>query len=201
VSLGAAAAAWAILMAAHTCRDLAVARPPSSGYVLSVVHPEDQGRCNPGVIGSLDSVAMPAVHTSGERCSVLAGRRWADAGRAVALSGGVRVGMAPGMSGGAVAVGGSGVLGDNAQDGGGREPGEQADLVRFGSGVVVGHSEPSDTAVRDTVLTWSAARSGALTGLTTVFRNIVDGQPTLAVDGRFIADGTPETVCSIEAIR
>jgi len=46
------------------------------------------------------------------------------------------------------------------------------------------------TAARDTVFTWQAAGSGALSDLTTIFRNVSDAQPTLAPGGRIVADGS-----------
>lgn len=58
--------------------------------------------------------------------------------------------------------------------------------------VVIGRPEayPS-TAARDTVFTWPVAGSGALGGLSTIFRNVTDVQPTLAPGGRIVADGSP----------
>ena len=46
-------------------------------------------------------------------------------------------------------------------------------------------------AARDTVFTWNVTCSGAVSGVTTVTRNGKDGQPTLAPDGRTVADGSP----------
>ena len=46
------------------------------------------------------------------------------------------------------------------------------------------------TAARDTVFTWQVAGSGALSGLTTIFRDVNDAQPTLAPGGRIVADGS-----------
>lgn len=46
------------------------------------------------------------------------------------------------------------------------------------------------TTDRDTVFTWQVASSGALSGLTTIFRNVSDSQPTLAPGDRTIADGS-----------
>ena len=62
--------------------------------------------------------------------------------------------------------------------------------------VVVARQEGNVTsaysiAARDTVFTWSVARSGAVSGLTTATRNGKDSQPTLAPNGRTVADGSP----------
>ena len=38
---------------------------------------------------------------------------------------------------------------------------------------------------------WNVTSSGALSGMTTSFRNVKDSQPTLAPDGRTLADGSP----------
>jgi WD40 repeat protein len=46
---------------------------------------------------------------------------------------------------------------------------------------------------RDTVFTWNVTSSGALSGLTTSFRKVKDDQPTLAPDGRTVADGSPDS--------
>ena len=46
------------------------------------------------------------------------------------------------------------------------------------------------TAARDTVFTWQVAGSGALSDLTTIFRDVNDAQPTLAPGGRIVADGS-----------
>ena len=46
-------------------------------------------------------------------------------------------------------------------------------------------------ATRDTVFTWNVTSSGAVSGVTTVTRNVKDSQPTLAPDGRTVADGSP----------
>jgi hypothetical protein len=46
------------------------------------------------------------------------------------------------------------------------------------------------TAGRDTVFTWQVAGSGALTGLTAIFRNVSDAQPVLAPGNRIVADGS-----------
>jgi hypothetical protein len=58
--------------------------------------------------------------------------------------------------------------------------------------VVVDRTEtfPS-TAARDTVFTWQVASSGALSDLTTTFRDVSDAQPTLAPGDRIVADGSP----------
>jgi hypothetical protein len=45
-------------------------------------------------------------------------------------------------------------------------------------------------AARDTVFTWQVAGSGALSDLTTIFRNVSDAQPTLAPGARIVADGS-----------
>jgi WD40 repeat protein len=47
------------------------------------------------------------------------------------------------------------------------------------------------TAARDTVFTWQVASSGALSDLTTIFRDVSDAQPTLAPGDRIVADGSP----------
>jgi hypothetical protein len=46
------------------------------------------------------------------------------------------------------------------------------------------------TGARDTVFTWQAAGSGALSDLATVFRDVSDAQPALAPGGRIVADGS-----------
>jgi WD40 repeat protein len=46
------------------------------------------------------------------------------------------------------------------------------------------------TAARDTVFTWQVAGSGALSDLTTIFRNVSDAQPALAPGDRIVADGS-----------
>jgi WD40 repeat protein len=46
---------------------------------------------------------------------------------------------------------------------------------------------------RDTVFTWNVTSSGALSGLTTAIRDVKDLQPTLAPDGRTVADGSPNS--------
>ena len=46
-------------------------------------------------------------------------------------------------------------------------------------------------ATRDTVFTWNVTSSGAVSGVTTVTRDGKDSQPTLAPDGRTVADGSP----------
>ncbi len=57
--------------------------------------------------------------------------------------------------------------------------------------VVIDRSEafPSTTD-RDTIFTWQVARSGALSDLTTINRNVSDSQPTLALGDRTVADGS-----------
>jgi WD40 repeat protein len=62
--------------------------------------------------------------------------------------------------------------------------------------VVVARQEGNVTptysiATRDTVFTWDVTSSGAVSGVTTVTRNGKDSQPTLAPDGRTVADGSP----------
>jgi len=62
--------------------------------------------------------------------------------------------------------------------------------------VVVARQEGNVTpaysiATRDTVFTWNVTSSGAVSGVTTVTRNGKDSQPTLAPDGRTVADGSP----------
>jgi WD40 repeat protein len=57
--------------------------------------------------------------------------------------------------------------------------------------VVIDRSEPyPSTTDRDTVFSWQVASSGALSGLTTIFRNVSDSQPTLAPGDRVVADGS-----------
>jgi len=46
---------------------------------------------------------------------------------------------------------------------------------------------------RDTVFTWNVTSSGALSALTTVTRDVKDLQPTLAPNGRTVADGSPNS--------
>ena len=46
---------------------------------------------------------------------------------------------------------------------------------------------------RDTVFTWNLTSSGAVTGFSTIFRNIVGDWPTLAPDGRTVVDGAPHS--------
>ena len=46
---------------------------------------------------------------------------------------------------------------------------------------------------RDTVFTWNLTGSGAVTGFSTIFRNIVGDWPTLAPDGRTVVDGAPHS--------
>jgi WD40 repeat protein len=46
---------------------------------------------------------------------------------------------------------------------------------------------------RDTVFTWNVTSSGALSGLTTAIRDVKDLQPTLAPNGRTVADGSPNS--------
>ena len=45
-------------------------------------------------------------------------------------------------------------------------------------------------AARDTVFTWQVTGSGDLSGLTTIFRDVNDAQPTLAPDARIVVDGS-----------
>ncbi len=57
--------------------------------------------------------------------------------------------------------------------------------------VVIDRPEASPSpAARDTVFTWQVAGSGALSGLTTIFRDVSDAQPTLAPGARIVADGS-----------
>ena len=46
------------------------------------------------------------------------------------------------------------------------------------------------TAARDTVFTWQVAGSGALSDLTTIFRDVSDAQPILTQGDRMVADGS-----------
>jgi WD40 repeat protein len=46
------------------------------------------------------------------------------------------------------------------------------------------------TAARDTVFTWQVVGSGALSDLTTIFRDVSDAQPILAPGDRIVADGS-----------
>ena len=46
------------------------------------------------------------------------------------------------------------------------------------------------TAARDTVFTWQVTGSGALSDLTTIFRDVSDAQPILAPGDRIVADGS-----------
>jgi hypothetical protein len=57
--------------------------------------------------------------------------------------------------------------------------------------LVIDRSEafPSTTD-RDTVFTWQVASTGALSDLTTIFRDVSDSQPTLAPGDRTVADGS-----------
>jgi hypothetical protein len=56
---------------------------------------------------------------------------------------------------------------------------------------VINRAEPyPSTTDRDTVLTWQAATSGALSDLTTFYRDVSDCQPTLAPGDRVVADGS-----------
>ena len=55
--------------------------------------------------------------------------------------------------------------------------------------VIGGYSNVS----RDTVFRWNVTSSGTLSGLTTVIRDVKDLQPTLAPDGRTVADGSPNS--------
>jgi len=57
--------------------------------------------------------------------------------------------------------------------------------------VMINRPEPyPSTSDRDTVFTWQVASSGALSDLTTFFRNVSDVQPTLAPGDRIVADGS-----------
>jgi WD40 repeat protein len=58
--------------------------------------------------------------------------------------------------------------------------------------VVVDRTEDvPGNAARDTVFTWNVTSSGAVSGGTTVTRDVQDNQPALAPDGRTVADGSP----------
>ena len=63
--------------------------------------------------------------------------------------------------------------------------------------VVVARQEGNVTAsaftiaTRDTVFTWNVTSSGTVSGLNTVTRDVNDSQPTLAPNGRTVADGSP----------
>lgn len=46
-------------------------------------------------------------------------------------------------------------------------------------------------AARDTVFTWNVTSLGTVSDLTTAIRDVEDDQPTLAPDGRTVADGAP----------
>ena len=46
---------------------------------------------------------------------------------------------------------------------------------------------------RDTMFTWNVTSPGTLSGLTTTVRDVKDLQPTLAPDGRTVADGSPNS--------
>jgi WD40 repeat protein len=53
---------------------------------------------------------------------------------------------------------------------------------------------PGYSAVsRDTVFTWKVTGSGAVSDVTTVTRDVRDLQPTLAPNGRTVADGSPDS--------
>jgi WD40 repeat protein len=57
--------------------------------------------------------------------------------------------------------------------------------------VVIDRTEAfPNTTDRDTVYTWQVASSGALSDLTTIYRNVSDSQPTLAPGDRIVADGS-----------
>ena len=57
--------------------------------------------------------------------------------------------------------------------------------------VVIDRPEASPSpAARDTVFTWQVTGSGALSGLTTIFRDVNDAQPALAPGARIVADGS-----------
>jgi WD40 repeat protein len=57
--------------------------------------------------------------------------------------------------------------------------------------VVINRAEPyPSTTDRDTVFTWQVAISGALSDLTTFYRDVSDGQPTLPPGDRVVADGS-----------
>ena len=46
---------------------------------------------------------------------------------------------------------------------------------------------------RDTVFTWNVTGSGTVGGVTTITRDVKDLQPTLAPNGRTVADGSPNS--------
>ena len=57
--------------------------------------------------------------------------------------------------------------------------------------VVIDRPQTSaSTAALDTALTCQVASSGALSHLTTIFRDVKDAQPALAPGGRTVADGS-----------
>ena len=57
--------------------------------------------------------------------------------------------------------------------------------------VVIDRPETSSsTAARDTVFTWQVTGSGALSDLTTIFRDVNNAQPALAPGARIVADGS-----------
>jgi hypothetical protein len=55
--------------------------------------------------------------------------------------------------------------------------------------LVMSRGAPPATIARDTVLTWQVTASGALRDRAEAYRNIYDGQPALAPDGRTVIDG------------
>ena len=64
--------------------------------------------------------------------------------------------------------------------------------------VVVDRQEANVTpaysnASRDTVFTWNVTSSGTVSGLTTATRDVKDLQPTMAPNGRTVADGSPNS--------
>jgi hypothetical protein len=56
--------------------------------------------------------------------------------------------------------------------------------------VIAGPETQPGTGARDTVFTWQVTGSGALSDLTTIFRDVSDAQPSLAPGGRIVADGS-----------
>jgi WD40 repeat protein len=56
--------------------------------------------------------------------------------------------------------------------------------------VIAGPEAQPGTGARDTVFTWQVDGSGALSDLTTIFRNVTDAQPTLAPGDSIVADGS-----------
>jgi hypothetical protein len=55
------------------------------------------------------------------------------------------------------------------------------------------YSSADSNVSRDTVFTWNVTSSGTVSGLTTTVRDVTDLQPTLAPNGRTVADGSPNS--------